>query len=97
MTASKAPAKKSHEKPRKGRHEKINLREALETLDLSTLTPAERKRVEKTLNRRDHSLSLKMRKRDVDVWKGAAETNRESLTRWIERNLNIAAEAESKK
>lgn len=65
-------------------------------IDLTSLTPAERKRVQaalspRTLARRDFTLSLHFKKCDVDDWKAAAGLKDSTLTACIEEQMNTWA------
>lgn len=66
-------------------------------IDLSSLDPIRRKRVEKELRHRGKVFSLRLRRRDIDSWKVVAEALDESLTDWVERSLNAAVISEGKK
>ena len=57
-------------------------------IDVSQLTPNERKRLEKILVPRDTKLSLKFKAASVEAWRAAAEREEVSLTDWIERGLD---------
>lgn len=64
------------------------------TIDLATLSPEDRKRIEKVLNRRDTIFSLRMREHDIETWRKAAAAKGEKITEWVERTLNKAAAKE---
>lgn len=71
-------------------------------IDLTTLTPAERKRVQaalspRTLARRDFTLSLHFKKCDVDGWKEAARSEGTTLTACIEEQMTAWAAAVMKR
>ena len=64
-----------------------------DTLDLRDCSPEERERIEKALNRRDTVFSLHFHEDDIKKWKLTARKKKESLTDWVERNLNVATVA----
>lgn len=66
------------------------------TVDLSSLPPATRRRVEKALRSRNQMVSRRFPQASVDAWQAAAASVGQSLTSWMQHHLDAAAKAGAK-
>jgi predicted HicB family RNase H-like nuclease len=66
---------------------------ARKTLNLSKLSPEERKRVERAINPRNTPFSLRFSSKDIEVWRAAAKAAGESITGWVEKQLNVSVKS----
>lgn len=61
-----------------------------EMLNLSRLTPEQRNKIDRAVNPRDTPFSLRFAATDIDRWRAAAKGEGESITHWVEKQLNRA-------
>ena len=64
--------------------------------DLSTLTPAERRKLKHSLSR-STPFSLRFTEATIVRWRGVAEAAGEKITDWVETRLNAAADRDERR
>lgn len=60
-------------------------------IDLRKVSPEERERIQRVLNRRNYPFAVKTREAFAEAWRDAARKEGMGIGEWVEKHLNAAA------